>query len=75
MCEHARTDRSRRTLRHLGKQYGGEIESGWRWVLPAVIVRVHHLPRIFAAPPGHPTASGFDSIEYMYEIFLNLINV
>ena len=37
--------------------------------------RVHHLPRIFAAPPGHPTASGFDSIEYVYEIFLNLINV
>ena len=37
--------------------------------------RVHQTPRIFAAPPEHATASGFDSIEYMSEIFLNLINV
>ena len=50
---------------------------GWivGWMDGGMDTRVHHLPRIFAAPPGHPTASGFDSIEYMNEIFLNLINV
>ena len=52
-----------------------KIMYGNKSISMGMSIRVHHLPRIFAAPPGHPTASGFNSIEYVYEIFLNLINV
>ena len=39
-----------------------------------LINRVHHFPKIFELPLTHPTTSGFDIVEHVYEIFLNLNN-
>ena len=41
-----------------------------------VVSRVHHFPTIFELPLGlgHPTVSGFDIAEHVYELLLNLNN-
>ena len=49
------------------RQYN-QVRGGWG------SNRVHHFPKIFELPLGHPTTSGFDIVEHVYEIFLNLNN-
>ena len=40
-----------------------------------MFARVHHLPKIFTAPPIQLTATGFDNKEYISELFLNFIHI
>ena len=40
----------------------------------SLTTRVHHFPKIFESSLGHPTASGFDIVEHVYELFFNLNN-